>query len=99
VALLAAQGRDHTVASVGLIEIVPYARASYSLFTSTTAIGFAVDDGGKRMSDGRVRYPCAIAPTINTTKLVATAIATFVSTDKFITLPSIVAATLRDRPF
>ena len=37
-----------------------------------------------RMSDSRVRYPCAIAPTINTTKLVATAIATFVSTDKFI---------------
>ena len=29
-------------------------------------------------------YPWAIAPTINTTKLVATAIATFVSTDKFI---------------
>jgi hypothetical protein len=53
VALLAAQGRDHIVASVGLIEIVPYARARYSLFTSTTAIGFAVDDGGKRMSDSR----------------------------------------------
>jgi hypothetical protein len=34
-----------------------------------------------------------MAPTINTTKLVATAIATFVSTDKFITLPSIMAAT------
>src|SRR6266480_7364960 len=29
-------------------------------------------------------YPWAIAPTINTTKPVATAIATFVSTDKFI---------------
>jgi hypothetical protein len=51
------------------------------------------------MSDSRVRYPCAIAPTINTTKLVATAIATFVSTDKFIILPSIIAATLCDRPF
>ena len=34
-----------------------------------------------------------MAPTINTTKLVATAIATFVSTDKFITLPSIMEAT------
>lgn len=34
-----------------------------------------------------------MAPTINTTKLVATAIATFVSTDKFITLPSIMTAT------
>ena len=34
-----------------------------------------------------------MAPTINTTKLVATAIATFVSTDKFIILPSIMAAT------
>ena len=45
------------------------------------------------MSDSRVRYPWAIAPTINTTKLVATAIATFVSTDKFIILPSIMAAT------
>ncbi len=32
-----------------------------------------------------------MAPTINTTKLVATTIATFVSTDKFITLPSIIA--------
>ncbi len=31
-----------------------------------------------------VLYPWAMAPTINTTKLVATAIATFVSTDKFI---------------
>ena len=30
-----------------------------------------------------------MAPTINTTKLVATAIATFDSTDKFIILPSI----------
>ena len=35
-----------------------------------------------------------MAPTINTTKLVATAIATFVSTDKFIISPSIMAATL-----
>jgi hypothetical protein len=34
-----------------------------------------------------------MAPTINTTKLVATAIATFVSTDKFIIFPSIMAAT------
>ena len=32
-------------------------------------------------------YPWAIAPTINTTKPVATAIATFVSTDKFIIFP------------
>jgi hypothetical protein len=35
-----------------------------------------------------------MAPTINTTKLVATAIATFVSTDKFIIFPSIMAATV-----
>jgi hypothetical protein len=41
----------------------------------------------------RVRYPWAMAPTINTRKLVATAIATFVSTDKFIIFPSIMAAT------
>jgi len=33
-----------------------------------------------------------MAPTINTIKLVATAIATFVSTDKFIIFPSIMAA-------
>jgi hypothetical protein len=50
----------------------------------------------KRISDSRgVCYPWeAMAPTINTTKLVATAIATFVSTDKFIIFPSIMAATL-----
>jgi hypothetical protein len=35
-----------------------------------------------------------MAPTIHTTKLVATAIATFASTDKFIIFPSIMAATL-----
>jgi hypothetical protein len=34
-----------------------------------------------------LRYPWAIAPTINTTKPVATAIATFVSIDKFIIFP------------
>jgi len=34
-----------------------------------------------------------MAPTIKMTKLVATAIATFVSTDKFIIFPSIMAAT------
>ena len=44
---------------------------------------------------GRIRYPWAMAPTINTTKLVATAIATFVSTDKFIIFPSIMAVTPR----
>ena len=33
-----------------------------------------------------------MAPTINTTKLFATAIATFASTDKFIIFPSIMAA-------
>ena len=33
-----------------------------------------------------------MAPTINKTKLVATAMATFVSTDKFIIFPSITAA-------
>jgi hypothetical protein len=43
-----------------------------------------------------------MAPTINKTKLVATAIATFASTDKFIIFPSIMAATrcpLFDFPF
>jgi hypothetical protein len=54
---------------------------------------FAVDQRGKRISDSRrVLYPWAMAPTINTTKLVATAIATFASTDKFIIFPSIMAA-------
>jgi len=49
---------------------------------------------GERISDSRrVRYAWAMAPTINTTKLVATAIATFASTDKFIIFPSIMAAT------
>src|SRR5881392_3271515 len=48
---------------------------------------------GKPISDSRrVRYPWAMAPTINTTKPVATAIATFASTDKFIIFPSIMAA-------
>jgi len=37
----------------------------------------------------RVRYPWAMAPTITTTKLVATAIATFASTDKFIIFPQL----------
>ena len=38
-----------------------------------------------RIADSRrVRYPWVMAPTINTTKLVATAMATFASTDKFI---------------
>ena len=47
----------------------------------------------KRISDShRVRYLWAMAPTINKTKLVATAIATFASTDKFIIFPAIVAA-------
>jgi len=41
----------------------------------------------KKVSGFAFRYPWAIAPTINTTKPVATAIATFVSTDKFIILP------------
>jgi hypothetical protein len=41
----------------------------------------------------RLGYPWAITPTINTTKPVATAMATFVSTDKFIIFPSIMAAT------
>jgi hypothetical protein len=45
---------------------------------------------GKRISDSRrVRYPWAMAPAINTTKLVATAIATFASTDKFIIFPQL----------
>ena len=37
-------------------------------------------------------YPCAMAPTINATKLVAIAIATFVSTDKFIISPASIMA-------
>jgi len=41
----------------------------------------------KKVSGFAFRYPWAIAPTINTTKPVATAIATFVSTVKFIILP------------
>src|SRR6266542_2692418 len=41
----------------------------------------------------RLRYPWAIAPTIKTTKPVATAMATFASIDKFIIFPSIMAAT------
>jgi hypothetical protein len=40
-----------------------------------------------------------MAPTINTMKLVATAIATFVSTDKFIIFPSIMVATLMTARF
>jgi hypothetical protein len=40
-----------------------------------------------------------MAPTINTTKPVATAIATFASTDKFIIFPSIMAATPITRRF
>ena len=65
--------------------------------------------GGKRLqlrTGGNgpfsVRYPWVMAPTINTTKLVATAIATFVSTDKFIIFPSVTAespATSSPSPF
>src|SRR3954468_8954196 len=54
----------------------------------------------KRISDRcRVRYLCAIAPTSNTTKLVATAIATFVSTDKFINPPFRYGGPLYDPSF
>jgi hypothetical protein len=49
--------------------------------------------------NGHLRYPWAMAPTINTTKPVATAIATFASTDKFIIFPSIMAATAIDLRF
>ena len=47
-----------------------------------------------RKSDGRSMeekfgYPWTMAPTINMTKPVATAIATFVSIDKFIIFPSV----------
>ena len=50
-----------------------------------------------RKSKGRSRkekfaYPWAMAPMINMRKPVATAIATFVSTDKFIIFPAIIAA-------
>src|SRR5436190_17967113 len=44
-------------------------------------------DGRRFCRRFRLCYPWAIAPTINMTKLVATAIATFVSTDKFIIFP------------
>jgi len=40
-----------------------------------------------------------MAPTINRTKLVATVIAIFASTDKFIISPSIIAATPDDPGF
>src|SRR5206468_1850964 len=46
----------------------------------------------------RLRYPWAIAPTINTTKPVATAMATFVSIDNSIIFPSI-TATVTSPPF
>jgi hypothetical protein len=39
-----------------------------------------------------------MAPTINTTKLVATAIATFASTDKFMILPSIFPSIIGGHP-
>ena len=51
------------------------------------------EDRTRHSSRFRLRYPWAIAPTINTTKPVATAMATFVSIDKFIIFPSIMAAT------
>ena len=44
-------------------------------------------DAAYRLDRFRLHYPWAIAPTINTTKPVATAIATFVSIDKFIIFP------------
>jgi hypothetical protein len=50
-------------------------------------------DGARSWTAAAFRYPWAMAPTINTTKLVATAIATFASTDKFIIFPLIMAAT------
>ena len=50
------------------------------------------------LASRRVRYPWAMAPTINTRKPVATAIATFISTNKFIIFSSIMAAT-RCPPF
>jgi hypothetical protein len=51
-------------------------------------VGYRMSDIRHRISDtSHVRYPWAMTPTINRTKLVATAIATFVSTDKFIIFP------------
>ena len=41
----------------------------------------------KKVSGFAFRYPWAIAPTITTMKPIATAIATFVSIDKFIIFP------------
>jgi hypothetical protein len=46
----------------------------------------------RKRQEREIRYPWAMAPTINTTKLVATAIATFASTDKLIIFPAIMAA-------
>ena len=78
---------------VGSIEIVRAAHASYSLFLRLDDTNWcSVDEGEKRFRTAAAfAYPWAMAPTINTTKLVATAIATFASTDKFIIFPSIMA--------
>ena len=51
-------------------------------------------DAAYRLDRFRLHYPWAIAPTINTTKPVATAMATFVSIVKFIIFP----LQLRRRP-
>ncbi len=59
----------------------------------TYKTGNLIAECRKRISDShRVRYPWAMAPTINKTKPAATAIATFASTDKSIIFPAIVAA-------
>ena len=44
------------------------------------------------MARSALSYPWAMAPTINTTKPVATAIATLISIDKLTIFPSIMAA-------
>ena len=81
------------VAQPEKIRLRTYPGASYLLFSPRRPNRFGGTSNGKRMSDSRH------SADHHTTKLVATAIATFVSTDKFIILPSIMAATLRDRPF
>jgi len=52
--------------------------------TQAGRLSFGGEEGRIRI---RLRYPWAIAPTINTMKPVATAMATFASIDKFITSP------------
>jgi hypothetical protein len=65
-------------------------RVLHSSFILLTSPIFVAQDGKRISESRRIGYPWpAMAPIIRTTKLVATAIATFASTDKFMILPSI----------